>query len=49
MVTTTGMNRWFLTDAAQDGAEVVKGAKENGKLKGLEFVQVGNGESFLLV
>jgi hypothetical protein len=35
---------------AQPGrGTVVKEEKEKGRLKVLEFVQVGNGESFLLV
>jgi len=35
---------------AQSGrGTVVKEEKEKGRLEGLEFVQVGNGESFLLV
>ncbi|KAE9365121.1 hypothetical protein N431DRAFT_387109 [Stipitochalara longipes BDJ] len=46
--TTTGFNKWFLKDVPNDGAEVVRDEKEKGRLKGLEFVQVGNGESFVL-
>ncbi|KAN0089187.1 hypothetical protein V8E51_019447, partial [Hyaloscypha variabilis] len=48
MLVVTGFNYWFLKDVVNDGAQVVQEEKEKGRLKGLEFVQVGNGESFVL-
>lgn len=42
------MNKWFLTDVENDGAAVVRKEKENGRAKGLQFAEVGNGNSFLL-
>ena len=49
IVTTTGINKWFLKDQEHDGAAVVREEQENGRMEGLEFVQIGNGDSFLLV
>jgi hypothetical protein len=49
LVTTTGINKRTLNDLPHNGSEVVRQAKNNGRLKGLEFVHVGNGESFLLL
>jgi len=49
MTTYTGVNKWFLKDIVYDGAHVVQEEKEKGRLKGLEFVTVGNGKSFVLV
>jgi len=48
MTTYTGINKWFLKDIVHDGVQVVIEEKEKGGLKGLEFVQVGNGKSFVL-
>jgi hypothetical protein len=49
MLVATGFNYWVLKDVVNDGAQVVQEEKKKGRLKGLEFVQVGNVESFVLV
>ena len=42
------MNAWFLKDVAHDGEQALKLERENGKAEGLEFVTIGNGDSFVL-
>jgi hypothetical protein len=37
MVSTTGFNKWLLSDNPRDAEGVVKEAQENGKLEGLEL------------
>ena len=48
LVSTTGINAWFLKDVPQDGEEALKLEKENGEAEGMEFVTIGNGDSFVL-